>query len=75
MVVRGSSKGSEADSVLDKRERGVDILHEAVTKEPDVVTETEVLARDRTDALAVADRTEVEAGSKQREYRSETKLI
>ena len=53
----------EADSVVVVRERGVDVLHERVTEEPYVAAETEVLAAERTDALARAGRsfTEVEA--------------
>jgi hypothetical protein len=65
-VAGRSSKRSKADSALVEREGSVDVLHEAVTEQPDVVTKTEVLASDSTNALAVADRTEVEVGSTDR---------
>ena len=48
IVVRHSSKAGKADSIIVKGERSVDVLHEAVTEEPDGVAETEVLAHDRT---------------------------
>ena len=36
-VFHCSGEGGEADSVLVEGERGVDVLHEAVTEEPDVI--------------------------------------
>ena len=40
--------------VLVERERGINVLHERVAEEPDVVTEADVLSDERTDALARA---------------------
>lgn len=54
-------EGGEADRVRVEGERGVDVLHEAVAEQPDVAAEAEVLASDRTNALAAANRAEVEA--------------
>lgn len=54
----------EADGVVLERERGVDVLHEAVAEQPGIGAETEVLSRERADALAGAGLglAEVEAG-------------
>ena len=53
IVVRHSSKGGKTYSIIVKGERSVDVLHEAVAEDPDVVTETEVLAHDRSGAHTV----------------------
>ena len=54
-------QGGEADSAVVEGESSVDVLHEAVTEQPDVAAETEVLAGKSTDASAAADLTKVEA--------------
>ena len=42
----------KADGVLVDRERGVDVLHERVAKQPHAAAEADVLARERADTLA-----------------------
>ena len=61
-------KRGEADGVVVEGERAVDVLQERVAEQPDVAAEAEVLASERTDALAGAalGLTEVEAGRSQK---------
>jgi hypothetical protein len=63
-------EASEADSTLVKVEGSVDVLHEAITQEPDVAAETEVLSGKSADTLrrTILSWTEVHAGEKESKY-------
>lgn len=51
----------KADRIVTESERGVNVLHETVPEEPNVVAETKVLASKGTYALPIFSNAEVKA--------------
>jgi len=51
MYIANLCQVSKTNSVLVKAEDGVDVLHKAVTEEPDIISKTEILASERANTV------------------------